>query len=71
MLNICELAREKMNPADIDHHGCDLYLCVNDISRALVAEYDHKWMVETFISNIEPHVLWYDIPFAWTPEREA
>lgn len=72
MLNICELARERMRPEDIDHHsyGSDLYLRVNDISRELVAQYDNKWMVETFIDNID-HVLWYDIPFAWVPEEEA
>ena len=30
-------------------------------------QYDFKNLVETFVSNIEPHLLWYDIPFAYIP----
>lgn len=68
MLNIHELATEQMNLADIDHHDSDLYLKVTPVSRELVQQYDYKNLVTTFIDNID-HVLWYEIPFAWTGER--
>ena len=67
MKNIYELAKQKMNSEDIDHHESDLYLKVNEVSKRLVNEYDFKNNVTTFISNIEPHVPWYDIPFAYAP----
>ena len=66
--NIHELAAQRMAPEDIDHHGIDLYLRVNDISRELMNEYKYKRLVETFIDNID-HVLWYDVPFAWTGKK--
>lgn len=68
MINIYELAKQKMNPEDIDHHESDLYLKQNEVSRKLVEDYDYKNQVTTFISNIEPHVPWYDIPFAYPLE---
>lgn len=68
MLNIHELAVEKMRPEDIDHHYSDLYLRVTPISKNLVAQYDYKNLVTVFIDNID-HVPWYEIPFAYTGER--
>lgn len=67
MKNIYEQAILSMDPNDIDHHETDLYLRVNEQSKKLVNEYDYKNIVETFISNIPPFVLWYDIPFAYIP----
>lgn len=67
MRNIYEEAVKTMLPEDIDYHETDLYLRVNEQSKKLVSEYDFKNIVETFISNIPPHVLWFDIPFAYSP----
>lgn len=68
MLNIHELAAERMRPEEIDHHESDLYLKVTPVSRELVAQYDYKNLVTMFIDNID-HVPWYEIPFAWTGKR--
>ena len=65
MKSICAIALERMKPEDIDHHGIDLYLRVNEVSKELVAVYDYKAHVKTFVDNID-HDLWFDIPFAWT-----
>ena len=52
-----------------------LPLYVDDVlskeSRELVNRYDHKWMVKTFVSNIAPHVPWYEIPFAFPYDYKA
>lgn len=55
-------AYEQMSLKDIDTHESDLYLRVNEISKKLIAAYDFKNLVNTFIDNIDG-VLWYDIPF--------
>lgn len=68
MMNIHELAAERMRPEEIDHHESDLYLKVTPVSQELVAQYDFKNLVTIFIDNID-HVLWYEIPFAWTGNR--
>lgn len=67
MRNIYEKALQVMKQEDIDHHETDLYLKVNEISTALINEYDFKINVETFISNIEPHCLWYCVYWAYSP----
>ena len=67
MTNIYDAAVKTMRPGDIDHHCSDLYLRVNDISRNLVNQYRFKSLVTTFVDQID-HVLWYDIPFAYTPD---
>ena len=64
MINIYELAKEKMDSKDIAHHFGDLYLRKNEISTKLVDEYDYKNQVSTFKDQID-HVTWYDIPFAY------
>ena len=72
---IYSLAKKHMKPEDIDHHGLghgadDLYLKVTPFSRELVSRYEYPINVERFISNIEPHVPWYCIYFAYT-EKEV
>ena len=67
MRNIFEEAVKTMKPEQIDHHQTDLYLMVTSESRELVKQYDFRASVTTFVSSIAPHVLWYDIPFAYTP----
>lgn len=64
---IVEVARQFMNPEDIDHHESDLYLKVNPISREIISNIDKETcaVVKTFISNIPPHVPWYDIWWAY------
>ena len=71
MRNIYERAVAEMDPQDIDHSntGTDLYLRVTDISRTMVAEYEFRRQVTTFIDQID-HNLWFDIPFAYTPGWE-
>ena len=56
-----------MSPEQIDGHESDLYLMVTPESKKLVADYEYKFSVKTFVSAIAPHVLWYDIPFAYAP----
>ena len=47
----------------------DLYIPVNEITTPLVEKHikDGGARPETFKSNIPPHDLWYDVPFAYTP----
>jgi hypothetical protein len=70
MRNIYEEALKTMKPEQISHHMTDLYLMVTDESRKLVAQYDFRCNVTTFVSAIAPHVPWYEIPFAYTPGWE-
>ena len=69
MINIYERAVKKMKPEEIDHWQTDLYLKVTPVSQKLVEEYDYKNQVSIFESNLGDG-LWYDIPFAYTPEWE-
>lgn len=61
---VVDVARQLMNPEDIDHHESDLYLRVNEISRGIVARMESKSLVSTFIDNIEGK-LWYELPFLY------
>lgn len=71
MKNIYEIAKQVL-PADcIDHHDSDLYLKVTNESKKLVKDYDFRFNVETFVSALPPHDLWFDIPFAYTPYWEG
>lgn len=70
MRNIYEEAIRIMKPEQIDHHATDLYLMVTKESRELISRYEFKRNVTTFVSAIAPHVLWYEIPFAYTPGWE-
>lgn len=44
----------------------DLYIPVNEQTKQLIAHYEHKCNVTTFVDNITG-TLWYEIPFAFTP----
>lgn len=72
--SLYELAVEQMESKDIDHYMSDLYLRKNEISDRLIKETGREVNtgnvcgVKTFIDNID-HVTWYEIPFAYTPER--
>jgi hypothetical protein len=48
----------------------DLYLEATPEARALLAQYQFKTNVTTFISQIEK-TPWYDIPFAYQPYWDA
>lgn len=67
MRNIYEEALKIIPPEEIGHHESDLYIKVSPESRKLVDNYEFKSNVQTFVSAIAPHVLWFDIPFAYTP----
>lgn len=54
---------------EIRHHESDLYIPVNELTRALVESYEFKGSVDTFENQIEGGV-WYDIPFAFDPYLE-
>jgi hypothetical protein len=49
-----------------DQHESDLYMPVNNLSRRLVKEYEHRQNVTTFKSQIDGQ-LWYEVPFAYDP----
>ncbi len=51
---------------ETDNHESDLYIPVTNETRKLVAQYEHKNSVTTFISQIDG-TLWFDIPFAYDP----
>lgn len=68
---ISDVARKFMRPEDIDHHESDLYLKVNDVSREIILNIADHVHVERFISNIEPHVPWFEIWWAWKPEQKG
>ena len=53
-----------------DSHCSDLYVPVNEKTKALVAGFEFKQNVTTFFSSIEK-TLWYDIPFAYDPYWSA
>lgn len=54
-----------MEENEIDHHCSDLYVKKNSISDKFVSEYEFKNIVTTFRDDID-HILWYEIPFAYT-----
>ena len=54
----------------IASHETDLYVPVNEVTRAIVGTYEHKSNVTTFTNQVEGG-QWYDIPFAYTPAWEA
>lgn len=56
----------KETGCEINNHESDLYVPVNDSTKALVEQYEHKSNVSSFISQIDGK-LWYDVPFAFDP----
>ena len=59
-------AVEELPASDIDHHASDLYIRVTPESKALIARFQYRRMVTTFVDSIN-HVLWYDLPFCFAP----
>lgn len=55
-----------MDPEHIGHHCTDLYLKVNDESRAIVGALDNDALLSTFRSNIDG-AIWYELPFCYIP----
>lgn len=53
----------RVRDVDSDYTSTSLYLRKNDISKAIVSEYDYKSMVTQFVDAID-HEVWYEIPFA-------
>ena len=55
-----------------DSHETDLYLPVNEETRALIQNYRFKENVTTFKSQIDGK-QWFDVPFAYLPawDRKA
>lgn len=49
-----------------DYISTDLYLRVTPESTELINDYEFKSNVKTFIDAID-HELFYDVPFAYTP----
>jgi hypothetical protein len=54
-----------------DSHETDLYIPVNEQTKELVGRWKFKSIAKTFVSQIEPKTLWYDLPFAYVPAWEA
>lgn len=53
-----------------DSHETDLYIPVNEETRALLAGYKFKSNVTSFVSQIDGK-RWFDIPFAYLPAWES
>ena len=51
---------------EIDNHCSDLYVPVNEKTRAIVNEYQYKCNVTMFTNQIDGKP-WYDVPFAYEP----
>ena len=66
-----ELLKIGIPAADIDHHESDLYVKITPLSKKWLETYQFKGNVTTFRSNIEPHDLWYDVPFGYMDEDYA
>ena len=68
MSNTVNTIYEVMKKAkvEIDNHCSDLYVPVNDTTRAIVKKYEFKCNVTTFICQID-NKPWFDIPFAYEP----
>ena len=63
-----ELLQIGVPATNIDHHRSDLYVRVTPLTKKWLESYKYKNNVTTFISNIEPHDLWYDVPFGYIEE---
>ena len=68
MRNIYERAIVTLPADHIDHatYSSDLYIKKTLESAKLIAEYEFKSGVTTFVDNIDG-CIWYDIPFAYDP----
>jgi hypothetical protein len=50
----------------IDNHESDLYVPVNEVTHTIVARYEHRTNVTTFVNQVTGAHS-YDIPFAYSP----
>lgn len=66
MKTIYELAVELMNPDEIGHYECDLYLKVTPISRKILEGYAYMSDVMVFY-DAKTNEPWFDIPVAYAP----
>lgn len=48
------------------NHYSDLYIPVNETTKALIAAYKFRQCVRVFTNQVEGG-LWYDVPFAYAP----
>ena len=64
MIDILSEVKKKLPPEHVDHWQSDLYIKATPEAAAIIANYEYKNLVTTFIDNID-HVLWYEIPFAY------
>lgn len=56
----------------IDSHESDLYFPVTEQTTAILDKFpEDKKRVKMFVSQIAPHVFWYDLPFAYLPYWDA
>jgi len=55
---------------ELDHHESDLYVKRTTASDNIIAGYKYKSNVTTFKSQIDG-LIWFDIPFAYSPYWEA
>lgn len=70
MASLYETAIKTLPPEHIDHHESDLYILKTPESTAIVKAYEFSTIVEQFRSQIDG-LIWYDIPFGYTPYWEA
>jgi len=54
----------------IEHHESDMYVPKNEVTDAIIADYEFKDNCEEFYSDMSQE-YWYDIPFAYDPYIEA
>lgn len=63
---VYQIAAANMEPEHIGHYATDLYLKVNDISRAIVGALENRALLSMFRSEIDGQ-LWYEFPFCYIP----
>lgn len=61
-----KLIEAGIKPEEISSHESDLYVKKNQISEKVLADYEFKQNVSTFISQIDGQP-WYEVPFAYEP----
>lgn len=62
-----QLLHAGLDKTQYDTWASDLYVPVNDITKAWVAKYEYKAQVTVFTSETDGK-LWYDIPFGYIVE---
>ena len=65
--NIHRILAEEMPAKHISHWYSDLYVKKTAFSAGIIANYEYKHFVTTFIDAID-NECWYEIPFVFDPE---